>query len=113
MGNKVRCKFCKFESEKKCAKKRNATISLNKKRICQFYQGDEQKIVEFFERRERPEVTYRPDWLWNRSKRKEEHQKLIKKEMEQYQTTAIKDNKHPVTGDLSRFTGSIVRDKGE
>jgi translation initiation factor 2 beta subunit (eIF-2beta)/eIF-5 len=103
MGNKVRCRFCQFEKDKKCSRKKNATVSTNKKRICKFYKADEEKIMDFFDRRTHLDSTYRPEWFWSRSRRKEERNRLIQQEMDQYQTTIEKDPKHPTTGDLSRF----------
>jgi hypothetical protein len=105
---KVRCKFCKFEKDQKCGVKKNMTVKVNKKRACPNYQGDEGKIVAFVERKQissKPQSTTRPDWWWDRKARKAERDRLVNEEMKQYQTTASPDSKHPLTGDLSRFTG--------
>jgi hypothetical protein len=118
---KVRCRFCEFEQGGKCLKKKNATIKLNKKRACSNYQGSEEKIMEWAERRDmfKTESIFRPDWLWDRKARRSERDRLVREEMmKQYQTTAAQDitisnpsdSKHPVTGDLSRFIGSTVEE---
>lgn len=114
MGNKVLCRFCKFETDERCTRKKNSKVKLTKRRSCNLYIGDEDKIVVYAEKKANsPEATLRPDWFWSRSKRRKERDKLIQQEMERYQTTANKDislpqqpkpnPKYPLTGDLSKF----------
>lgn len=107
---KVRCRFCEFESGQKCEAKKGAKVKINKKRSCQFYKPNEDKILDFLDSRQNIGATIRPDWLWSRKARRAERDKAIKAEMDQYQTTAAPDSKHPVTGDLSRFAQSTVED---
>ncbi|MHA2218448.1 MAG: hypothetical protein ACXACY_21145 [Candidatus Hodarchaeales archaeon] len=115
MGNKVQCRFCAFEIDRKCVKKKNSKVNLKKKRSCDIYHGDEEKIMVYAEKKAdtiKPETTLRPDWFWSRSNRRKERDKIIQQEMERYQTTAgdsaaiaqpQQNSQYPVTGDLSRF----------
>ena len=115
MGNKVRCKFCKFEEQSKCAKKRGAHTKVNKKRVCAVYEIDEDKTVEWLSRREDLPTTVMPRWAWSKKEKKAEREKW----MQQYQTTVGQDisisgpadPKHPSTGDLSRFIGSTIEEE--
>ncbi len=119
--SKVRCKFCKFEQQRKCVKKNHSKVGINKKRLCTTYQGDEKKIVEWAEKRQlsiKPEVTIRPDWLWSRKERREVRDRIDKESLAQYQATIDEAPKqvvpsHPVTGDLSRFLESTVEKTNE
>lgn len=114
--SKVRCKFCKFEHQRRCMDKKNTTIAVNKKRTCSSYVIDEKKVMEWVEKKQnssKPEIMLRPDWLWDRKARRKERDKAISDEnMEFYKTTAkagaeermkATPPKHPVTGDLNRF----------
>jgi len=101
---KVRCRFCEFENDQKCKAKKNMTVKVNKKRACTSYKPNEEKILNFLDSKQNIKTTMRPDWLWSRKDRKAARDKAIKAEMNQYQTTAVPDSKHPLTGDLSRFT---------
>jgi len=120
MGNKVRCKFCQFEKESKCSKKKGHTVKLNKKRSCVDYRGDEDKISEWARRREPIEATQLPKWAWSRKQRRAERDRLINEEvMKNIGTTADNgvqisgpsDPKHPMTGDLSRFVESTAEEE--
>jgi len=105
---KVRCKFCKFEQQRKCMKKK-VTVGLNKKRVCQTYQGDEDKVSAWVSKRQnssKPEVILRPDGLWSKEARRAEKQKVMENNMKQFESTVEAPkpgSKHPSTGDLSRF----------
>lgn len=122
---KVRCKFCKFEQQRKCVKKNHSKVGINKKRLCTTYQGDEEKIVVWAEKKQlsiKPEVTIRPDWLWSREKRREIRDRIDKESLAQYQATIGEAPKqvpttgvpsHPVTGDLSKFLESTVEKTNE
>ncbi len=117
---KVRCKFCKFEQQRMCMQKKQVRVAINKKRICSTYQVGEKKIMEWAEKKQhniKPEVTLRPDWLWDRKKRREVRDRIDKESLAQYQATVdktpvqvptTKSPSHPVTGDLSRFLESTV-----
>lgn len=122
---KVRCKFCKFEYQRKCMTKNHSKVALNKKRMCSNYQVGEKKIIEWAEKQQtnsKPEVTLRPDWLWDRKKRREVRDRIDKESLAQYQATIDEDTaqvpttkspSHPVTGDLSRFLESTVEKNDE
>jgi len=84
---KVRCKYCKYEVAGKCIKKK-ATVKLNKRRNCAFYEGDEQKIVES------KTVVKKADTAVKSTD-------LNKVNIAQFGTTA--NLQHPLTGDLSKF----------
>lgn len=105
---KVRCRFCEFEVDQKCGVKKGSKVKVNKKRSCSSYKPNEDKILDFLDSRQSIGATTRPDWVWSREARRAERDRLIKQEMDQYQTTAASDSKHPMTGDLSRFTQSAV-----
>jgi len=116
MGNKVRCKFCKFEQQRKCAPKK-ATMKVNKKRVCSIYKADEEKIKDWLLRREEIPSEVMPRWAWSRKAKREERDRMAREEMmKNIGTTAdqvaaapaTRNLKHPSTGDLSRFTESTV-----
>jgi len=108
--NKVLCAFCKFEINKRCIKK-NSKVNLKKKRMCELYEDDDDKLSEMAQRRlntKKPTVSFRPDWYWDRKN-------FIKKLKAEEAERAVKqpsiftgDDKHPLTGDLSRFFKSTV-----
>jgi len=110
MGKKVRCKFCIFENKGKCRKK-NATVNLNKKRTCFHYVGDEEKIINFAEKKtskSKPEAILRPDWWWDRAARRRERDRML--ENVKPNSMPLPDSRHPKTGDLSRFVSTAVED---
>jgi hypothetical protein len=109
---KVQCRFCKFESSRICSKKGRG-VNIKKKRECKFYQDDANKLQSAAERRlnsSKPEVTFRPDWYWNRKevlkKLKEEEKGMV---ADSRPSIFTGDPSHPVTGDLSRFFSSTVK----
>ena len=101
---KVRCRFCEFEYDQKCEVKKGAKVKVNKKRSCQFYKPNEDKILGFLGSKQDIKFTTRSDGWWSRDARRAERKRAVSAEMEQYQTTAVPDSEHPMTGDLSRFT---------
>lgn len=107
---KVRCRFCEFEEDQKCEVKKGAKVKVNKKRACQFYKPNEEKILNFLDSRQSIEATTRPSWWWSREERRAERDRFARQEMDKYQTTAAPDSKHPMTGDLSRFAQSTVEE---
>ncbi len=114
--SKVRCKFCQFELEGKCVKKKNSTIRLNKKRVCSQYKPDIEKVDNFFDRREEIPSQLRPDWWWDKEKKRKVKKRFNEKTLEQYQTTlketpSVSNIQHPLTGDLNKFMQSTVNDK--
>jgi len=107
---KVLCAFCKFEIDGRCVKKKSK-VNLKKKRLCKFYQDDDDKIQAIAERKlnaKKPTVYFRPDWYWDRKN-------FIKKMKKEEEDRAVRspsiftgDLEHPITGDLSRFFKSTV-----
>lgn len=116
---RVQCKFCEWEKATKCLKKKKASVDLNKHRACDKYRVNVGKVDSFVEnkmRQSKPEVEIRPDWFWDKGLRRAERKRH---EMEQFQTTGvddtttmpIKDAKHPLTGDLSRFMSTTAAEE--
>ncbi len=117
---KVRCAECKNQVNSWCTPKKTK-ISLNKKRTCGEYMFDETKV------RAKHDIptTYRSEWVH----KKKELKKLIKqqaeeqKKQEEMAKQAVEkppnylkapgtgNPKHPLTGDLSRFTSTSSRGK--
>lgn len=109
---RARCKFCQFEKERKCLKKKKSTVDLNKRRACKLYEVDAERVISFAEdkmKRPRPTVIMRPDWFWDKSLRKAATKdiRLNEEIFDKFGTTAEQtvapDPAHPLTGDLSRF----------
>ena len=44
---KVRCRFCEFEEDQKCKVQRGIKVKVNKRRFCEFYDPNEEKILDF------------------------------------------------------------------
>ena len=118
MGNKVRCKFCKFEQQRKCMQK-NVTMKVNKKRSCSIYKADEEKIKDWLDRRQEIPSDVMPKWAWSRKARREERDRLMREQMmknigttadQETPAPAVRDQKHPMTGDLSQFIGSTIEE---
>lgn len=98
---RVTCATCANENEKKCAVKKNISISLNKRRNCPKYVLETSKVKEKqiiksvklgYEEREAMRAEYKRQL------------KIAKQQAAQGQPTA--DPAHPMTGDLSRFTSN-------
>jgi len=110
MGNKVTCGTCVHEVKGVCEIKK-ASISLNKKRMCDKHCTDTKKI-KF--KQEIPTVR-RPDWFWSREERRRLRKEFLQKITEattekakkETTTVSMKDTKHPLTGDLSRFQTTV------
>jgi hypothetical protein len=113
--DKVTCTTCKFENNKRCIKK-NVKVKLNKKRICNIYEQDDEKTKLMAEKilsTPKPVVTMRPDWYWDRKKYiKEVSQELKKEQIKKQRSIFTSDPKHPLTGNLSKFVKSTAS-KGE
>jgi len=105
---KVVCALCRFENNRKCIKK-NAKVKINKSRICQFYEEDENKLNVMKAKQDvaRPMATRRPDYYWDAARMKEERRKAKEAEMRR-QSAVSGDPKHPLTGDLSRFKSTAT-----
>jgi len=110
MSKRVVCKLCQFEKDRKCGKKKNLNVKLNKRRACQLFEMSQEKAEAIMDRvlkTPRPQVFMRPDWIWDKTARKNYF-----KGLDQVESTATvdatvpsiaTDPKHPLTGDLSRF----------
>lgn len=109
---KVRCKVCEHETQEYCPIKKTK-VRTNKARICKSFVHDVSKIK--IKQKLRGET--RPDWYHDRKgaiNKQKKQQKMLeeqrKKEMfnnNSYMPSTLSDtgdDKHPVTGDLSRFT---------
>lgn len=119
---KVRCAVCHYQNKSWCSKKRCKT-SLNKARVCNFYELDPAKVKE---KHEIPTV-YRSEWTHKKKELKkllkqmaeEEKQKeemvkqVVVKPPEYLKAPGTGDSKHPLTGDLSRFTSTADRKEDE
>ena len=102
---KVKCKFCKFENNAKCIRKKKTTIKLNKNRRCSKYELDNDKFELFVQRKAStpsPKITLRPDWYWDKTKRPVEIKKDFSNPLDGF------NSKYPLTGDLSRFATTAV-----
>ena len=111
--NKVQCRFCKFESSRICSKKGRG-VNIKKKRECKFYQDDANKLQAFAERKlnsSKPEVTFRPDWYWDRKGFIKKQRELEEQRRKEQPSIFTGDASHPLTGDLSRFFSSTVGEK--
>lgn len=104
-----KCKFCQFEKESKCSKKKNITVKVNKRRHCDFFTVDEFKAADFLARREinsKPQVIEVPEWWGIRDLRRQAIADMEVEEQSKFVTTAVTDDKHPLTGDLGRFSST-------
>ena len=112
MGNKVICQSCLNQTNGFCSFKKSK-VKLKKKRVCDKFKLDSSKVKT---KTEIP-TTKRPDWFWDREQRrklyKEELRKLQERiERDEIQTVnPVRDAKHPLTGDLSRFTTTATKEK--
>lgn len=136
MSNTVRCALCRFENERRCIKKNNK-VKVNKPRHCVFYVESKDKLELMLERKKwtsKPEVTMRPDHVWDGATVREWDGTKYVKVKDAAKLSALKasmgitdtgpapnevrqeshfsgDSKHPLTGDLSRFFKSTVGGK--
>jgi len=122
---KVNCKFCKFEEESKC-KKKGCSVKLNKRRSCEVYVEDEDKVLVYIQKKRftsKPEVIEVDSRVFHDRNFRRRYNRMVEQEISQYETTANNGNrivetphtsatnlgsKHPMTGDLSRFISSAV-----
>jgi len=108
MGRIV-CALCKFENNGRCVEK-NATVKLNKRRACSFYQEDENKLNFVKKRQNELSLSQRPDWFWDRKEYVKERKRIAAEENAKG-IAITNDQKHPLTGDLSRFIKSTVSEE--
>ena len=106
MSEKITCAICKNEEGRKCLVKKNATVSLNRRRRCEKFVLEPTK-VKAKQILKTTRLTYRE---------KEALRRHYKEELKQYRQAMKEDQtgqvpqsgsaKHPLTGDLSRFSSS-------
>lgn len=134
MSNVVRCALCRFENERRCMRKNNK-VKINKPRRCEYYIESRDKLEMLLDRKERsgyPEITTRPDHIWDGKYIKEWDGCKYIKVREEDRVSSLKasmgitdtntaynaktrekqavfnEKKHPLTGDLSRFFKSTA-----
>jgi len=114
---KVTCALCEFEKDGKCLKKKKQKINVKKKRICNFYKQSDDKVKLLVEKQMNSKpipTTLRPDW-WhdrrgyiNKLKKLDKEKKRRESEMTpEPKRMFIEDVKHPLTGDLSKYTSTV------
>lgn len=115
MSRKVICGVCLNQTAGFCSFKKSK-VKLKKKRCCDKFKKDVDK-VSF--KQEIP-TTRRPDWFWmDKKERKKMLQEMIAEAKKQMAAKANKtiqgtgDSKHPLTGDLSRFTTTAPKEGEE
>jgi hypothetical protein len=93
---KITCATCASEFNKKCnAKKGRPSVALNKRRRCDKY------ILETSKVKERHIIKSIPMGYKQREAMRAEYKQQVKEAKQQ-----AADPKHPLTGDLSRFTST-------
>jgi len=102
---KITCATCANEENKKCLIKK-CSIALNKRRRCDYFKLEPTKIKE-----KQILKTVRMSY-----KEKEALRKEYKEQLKQFRQAAKEHNyssdpKHPLTGDLSRFTSTAGKDR--
>lgn len=95
---KIKCAHCSKEKNGKCTVKK-VTINKNKSRNCDLYEHDESKVKY---RQVLPSYPAAADTL---GKTKQRHGTLVKQKVVQ---NTGDTQKHPVTGDLTRFKSSAT-----
>lgn len=111
---KVTCSTCEKQTNGYCSAKKTM-VSLNKRRKCPKYDHDVTKEKEYSP----IPSEMRPDWYWDKKEtkrlRREWRAKVleeIKKAEEQKNKSEViqpfsGNDKHPLTGDLSRFVSTV------
>jgi len=89
---KVRCKYCKYEESGRCIKKKS-TVKLNKRRKCELYSGDQQKIAASEVKINKAETF----------KVTTESSSNISSGLDFSKFRTTVDMKHPLTGNLNKF----------
>lgn len=113
MGKKVTCNACLHQTNGFCDIKKHK-VKPKKRRVCDKFKRDHNKIAF----KQPIPTTRRPDWYWNREERrrllKEMLQDAQKQMIEQARReTEMANMKHPLTGDLSRFRTTALKDDKE
>ena len=120
---KVKCRVCEHEIQGFCSVKKSS-VKLNKSRVCRAFKHDITKVKV----KQRLDSEMRPDWFHDRKGYINKLKKAAKEETESKRKdlfdpskyavhgldSAIPkaelttgDDKHPLTGDLSRFVSSV------
>ena len=122
---KVVCNLCEFEEKGLCIKKKRRRVKLNKKRQCNVYIQDDNKVNELVEKRQNakpiPSV-FRPEWWHDRKAYKNKLKELDKEKRRREAEMQPEPKKMPIesvkralTGDdFSRFKSTAagaVKDK--
>lgn len=106
MSEKVTCAICKNEVNKKCVAKKNSSVALNKRRRCDLFILEAEKV-----KTKQILKTVRMTYEEKEALRKEYKEQLrIYKEAAKQAKSAPKfpgSAKHPLTGDLSRFVSTV------
>lgn len=105
--SRVICAICHFEIDKKCIKK-NMTVKLNKRRTCDMYEEDENKLRIINARKSDLPSSARPGWFWNRKEYVKEKKKQAAKEQMKKRIFSG-DSEHPLTGNLDRFKSTVSK----
>ncbi|RLG71213.1 MAG: hypothetical protein DRO11_04930 [Methanobacteriota archaeon] len=107
---KIRCSSCSNEEESHCLVKKRVKVHANKPRKCKafIFNPDKVKKVE-----EIPTIRM----SYAQKRKLKELYKAELKQLKEDQRRGVFDKsksmQHPTTGDLSRFTTTAVKDKGE
>lgn len=106
---KVRCSACDNEMDNRCVIKKS-TVHVNKPRKCSVFVLNPNKVKEVkqlptikmsYTQKEKLKALYKSEL------------KQLKDEQRRGVYDKSKSAQHPLTGDLSRFTTTAVKDKGE
>ena len=119
---KVKCKVCANEVSKVC-KIKKSSVKLNRPRICKEYVYDESKLKI---KKETPSIRFGYADLQEAKKRRKAELKALRASNKQKpgrgtardlglvvpdnELVMPRDTKHPLTGDLSRFTTTAKND---
>ena len=105
---KITCATCRCEVNRKCnAKKGRPSVAINKRRRCDKYILEASKVKEKHILKS-VRVGYRE---------KEALRREYKRQLKQFRSDAkhggkLQENRHPITGDLNRFTSTAGKDRG-
>lgn len=99
---KVTCAVCVNEENKRCKVKKSA-VAINKRRSCDKYILAAEKVIE------RQVIKSIPMGYKEKEELRKDYKKQLKLIKQQMKAGYSGDAKHPVTGDLSRFTSTAIR----
>lgn len=116
MGNKVTCNACLHQTDGFCDFKKHK-VKPKKRRVCEKFERDNNKITF----KQPIPTTRRPDWYWDREKRrrllkealKEAQRQMIERQNKEIEMVNPRNIKHPLTGDLGRFQTTAGKDNKE